>query len=55
MIVSEDIKLNLKAPITNNQIDKALKEKELNVLRWAITDINNDIFTIRIAKIIENK
>jgi hypothetical protein len=49
MITSEVIKLKLNKPITNEQIETTLNELNLNVLRWAITEVNDDVFTIRAA------
>ncbi len=50
MIVSEDITLKLDKPVTNEQIELMLKEKGLEVLRWAITEIDGDLYTIRLSK-----
>lgn len=49
MIISKEIKIKLQLPVTNAQIENTLKEKEGNILRWAITDVDGDLFTIRIA------
>ncbi len=49
MIISDVIKLKLEKPITNKQIETAFKDLKLNVLRWAITEVNDDVFTIRAA------
>ena len=50
MIVSEDVTLKLDKPVTNEQIELMLKEKGLEVLRWAITEVNGNLYTIRISK-----
>ena len=50
MIVSEDVTLKLDKPVTNEQIELMLKEKGLEVLRWAITEVNGDLYTIRLSK-----
>ncbi len=50
MIVSEDITLKLDKPVTNEQIELMLKEKGLEVLRWAITEVDGDLYTIRLSK-----
>ncbi|MBQ1612798.1 MAG: hypothetical protein II085_04915 [Alphaproteobacteria bacterium] len=50
MIVSEDVTLKLDKPVTNEQIELMLKEKGLEVLRWAITEVDGDLYTIRLSK-----
>ena len=50
MIISEDITLKLDKPVTNEQIELMLKEKGLEVLRWAITEVDGDLYTIRLSK-----
>lgn len=49
MIVSENIKVKLQKPVTNAQIEAEFKQRGLDVLRWAITAIDGDVYTIRIA------
>lgn len=49
MIVSREVKLKLNLPVTNSQIEAFFEEEGLNVLRWAITEINEDLFTIHFA------
>lgn len=49
MIISKTIKLNLEQPVTNEQIETALTSMGLNVLRWAVTGVDGEIYTIRIS------
>ncbi len=49
MIVSDVIKLKLKVPIDDCDIEKELSSLELNILRWAITKVEDDFVTLRIA------
>lgn len=49
MIISRDVKLKLKLPVMNSQIDEAFKNMNLKVLRWAIIDVDGEICTIRAA------
>ena len=49
MIISKDIKLKLKLPITNTQIDEVFKNMNLKVLRWAIIDTDGENYTIKVA------
>ena len=49
MILSKDIKLKLNKPVTNKKIKASLTDKGFDVLRWAITEINDDEYTIRIS------
>lgn len=50
MIISENIKLKLDKPVTYKQIELALKEQGIKVLRWAITEVSGDTYTLRISK-----
>ena len=49
MIVSKDVKLKLDTPITNEQIESKLKESGLDVLRWAVVDVIDNVYTIRLS------
>jgi len=50
MIISKDLTLKLKLPVTNEQIESELKEIGVEVIRWAITDVNeNNNFTLRVS------
>ena len=49
MIKSEDVRIKLKSPITNEQIEVALKDFGFDVLRWAITDVQENEYNIRIS------
>ena len=53
MIITEDIKLELKIPVTNEQVEKALIERGINFIRWAITAASGNNFTIRTSHIID--
>ena len=52
MIVSKDVKLKLNTPITNEQIEIKLKELGLDVLRWAVVDVVDNVYTIRVSIVI---
>lgn len=52
MIVSKDIKLELDFPITNELIETKLDELGLNVLRWAVVDVVDNVYTIRVSIVI---
>lgn len=49
MIVSEDIKLHLELPVTNFQIERFFKEKNLKVLRWAIIKAEGNDFLLKVS------
>ncbi|MBR6098715.1 hypothetical protein IKP85_03105 [bacterium] len=49
MIKSETIKLKLELPVTSEQVENVLKNKGLNVIRWAITEINGNDAVLTIA------
>lgn len=49
MIVSENIKLNLKPPFDDGQIDKALAEKEIIPLRRAIVKAEDSAVTLCVS------
>lgn len=49
MVISKEIKVNFHLPVTNEQVEAVFKEKGLSVLRWAITEADGDLFTIRVA------
>ena len=53
MIISEDVKIKINLPISNEQVENKLKELKLNFIRWAITDIDKDMCTIRVSHIID--
>ena len=50
MIISEDIKIRLTLPISNEKIEKELKIELDKIIRWAITDCDGEIYTIRVSK-----
>ncbi len=51
MIVTENIELNLIKPINNSKIEKALSAKGLDILRWAIIEIQQDNVILRVSYI----
>ena len=48
-IVSEIIKIPFTKNISTEYVEAELKKSGIIPLRWAITDINNDYFTINCA------
>jgi len=49
MIISKEIKLKLKLPVTKEQVEEELHQRGYNVLRWAVTKTDGEIFTISAA------
>ena len=54
MIISDTIKLKLTKPVTNDAVEAAFAQKGLNVIRWAITEVDGDIYTLRISLLSNN-
>ena len=51
MIISENIDLNLLKPVNAKGIEKELKNKGIDPLRWAIVNIENNVFTVNVSYI----
>ena len=49
MIKSEQIKIKLNIPVTNSQIENFFQTNGIDVVRWAIVDVNGDEFTLNIS------
>lgn len=49
MIVSENITLNIKKPFNDNDIEKELKSKGINALRWAVVDVDSEMLTLSVS------
>ena len=52
MIISKDIAAKLQLPITNAQINALFEKLNLNPIRWAITEVKDGVFTIRVSIIV---
>ncbi len=51
MIVSENIKIKIQKPISADKIEEELKKNGLTPLRWAVINVENDIYTISLSYI----
>ncbi len=51
MIISENIDLNLLKPVNAKGIETELKNKGIDPLRWAIVNIENNVFTVNVSYI----
>ena len=49
MIFSENIKLNINKPFTNEKIEKSLCQIGVKALRWAILKVNTDSVIIGVS------
>lgn len=49
MITTESIKINLEFPINTESIETSLKDTGIIPLRWAITEIDGNCFTINVS------
>lgn len=53
MITNKIIKINIVDNLTSEYIENEFKKLNLDVLRWSITDIDDDFYTVNIS-VIEN-
>lgn len=51
MIVSENMKISIKKPFDNTDIENELKSKGINILRWAVVDVNSKVLTLSVSYI----
>lgn len=49
MIVSENIKLYINSPLETSFIEKALNERGINPLRWAIVSVEADCVNVSVS------
>lgn len=49
MIISENIKLNITKPFTNEEIEKSLCQIGVKALRWAILKVDKDCVVIGVS------
>lgn len=49
MIISENIKLILKKPFDNEDIETALLKRGIEPLRWAIVSVDDESITVSIS------
>ena len=51
MIVSDNILINIDLPITNQKIEDELSKLGLNVIRWAVSKVDNNNIELQISYI----
>ncbi len=49
MILSEEVKVKIPDEFTSEYIERELKERGYDVLRWAITDFDDKTYTLNIS------
>ena len=51
MIVSDTIELKINLPISNSEIEDELRKLNIDVIRWAISEINDKSVKLQISYI----
>ena len=49
MIINKEVKIKIPDEFTSEYIEQELKNMGYDVLRWAITDFDNEYYTVNIA------
>ncbi len=49
MITTKEIKIKRNIELTSEGIEEELKNRGLDVLRWAITEADDEFYTVNIA------
>lgn len=49
MITSKEIKIKKLDEFSSQYINEELEKKNLDVLRWAVTDVDDEFYTVNIA------
>ena len=49
MITSKEIKIKKTEEFSSEYVNSQLKEQGFDVLRWALTDIDDEFYTVSIA------
>lgn len=49
MITSKEIKIKKLDEFSSQYINEELEKRNLDVLRWAVTDVDDEFYTVNIA------
>ena len=49
MITSKEKKIKILDEFSSQYINEELEKKNLDVLRWAVTDVDDEFYTVNIA------
>ena len=49
MITSKEIKIKIPQNLTSEYIENELRSRGMDVLRWAITDFDEEYYTLNLA------
>ena len=49
MITNQEVKIKIVDNLTSNYIEEELKKLNLDILTWAIVDINENYYTLNIS------
>ena len=49
MIINKELKIKIVDNLTSNYIEDELKKFNLDILSWAIVDLNEDYYTLNVS------